>query len=194
MPTTSTLTKLVAIPTGINVGVSNAKQATMLGLLGNPRNDYDDVCRQVTNPTLKARIELASVGPFRVQGLKPAVASLKEILSEIAVTQPDLHAGLGSAGMLCARLVRNTTTHAISNHSWGSAIDLTLTGSWTRAAIISARGLTSDCACLQPARVVLGRRFLYRGRHAFRGRRRLIRKWQPTENSVRLRRRYRRSC
>ena len=81
MPTTSTLTKLVAIPTGINVGVSNAKQATMLGLLGNPRNDYDDVCRQVTNPTLKARIELASVGPFRVQGLKPAVASLKEILS-----------------------------------------------------------------------------------------------------------------
>jgi len=143
MPTTSTITKLVPIPTGINVGVSNAKQATMLGLLGNPRNDYDDVCREVTNPTLKARIELASVGPFRVQGLKPAVASLNEILSEIAVTQPDVHAGLGSAGMLCARLVRNTTTHAISNHSWGSAIDLTLDGILdTRGDNLVQEGLT----------------------------------------------------
>ena len=124
----STLTKLVSIPTGINVGVSSAKQATMLGLLGNPRGDYDQICRPVTNPALQANMVIASAGPFRVQGLRPAVASLTEILSEIKVTQPDVHAELGSAGMLCARLVRGTTTNAISNHSWGTAIDLTLDG------------------------------------------------------------------
>jgi hypothetical protein len=38
-----------------------------------------------------------------------------------------VHAGLGTAGMLCARLVRGST-HSISNHSWGTAIDLTLNG------------------------------------------------------------------
>jgi Putative peptidoglycan binding domain/D-alanyl-D-alanine carboxypeptidase len=134
MPGTTTLTKLVAIPAGINLSVINAKQATMLGLLGNPRGNYDDVCREVTNATLKANIEIAHVGPFKVQGLRPAVASLKDILAEVAVTQPEVHAGLGSAGMLCARLVRNTTTGAISNHSWGTAIDLTLDG------ILDARG------------------------------------------------------
>lgn len=134
MPTTSTVTRLVAVPTGINVGVTSAKQATMLGLLGNPRSNYDDVCREVTNPALKAHMEIGSVGPFRVQGLRPAVASLRDILAEIAVKQPDVHAALGSAGMLCARLVRNTTTGAISNHSWGSAIDVTLDG------VLDARG------------------------------------------------------
>lgn len=124
----TTITRLVSIPSGINVGVSSAKQATMLGVLGSPRNDYDQICREVTNPRLKPHIERADVGPFRVQGLRPAVASLKKILSEIAVTQPDVHASLGSAGMLCARLVRGTKTNAISNHSWGTAIDVTLDG------------------------------------------------------------------
>jgi len=143
MPGTTTLTKLVAVPAGINLGVINAKQATMLGLLGNPRGDYDDVCREVTNTTLKANIEIANVGPFRVQGLRPAVASLRDILAEVAIKQPDVHAGLGSVGMLCARLVRNTTTGAISNHSWGTAIDVTLDGILdTRGDNLVQEGLT----------------------------------------------------
>jgi hypothetical protein len=139
----STVTRLVPIPTNINIGVSSAKQSTMLALLGNPRNDYDQVCREVTNATLRAKIVLASVGPFRVQGLRPAVASLKEILSEIAVTQADVHAEMGSAGMLCARLVRGTTSGAISNHSWGTAVDLTLHGILdTRGDDLVQEGLT----------------------------------------------------
>jgi hypothetical protein len=124
----ATITTLVAIPSVINVGVSSAKQATMLGLMGNPRDNYDQVCREVTNAVLKAKMEIADVGPFRVQGFKPAVASLRDVLAEVRVTQPDVHAGLGTAGMLCARLVRGTTTNAISNHSWGTAIDVTLDG------------------------------------------------------------------
>jgi len=143
MPSTGTLTKLVAVPASINIGVVNAKQATMLGLLGNPRGNYDDACREVTNEALKAHIEIASVGPFRVQGLRPAVASLREIMAETSVREPEVHAALGSAGMLCARLVRNTTTGAISNHSWGSAIDLTIDGILdTRGDNLVQEGLT----------------------------------------------------
>jgi hypothetical protein len=127
------ITKPIGIPVQINVGVSAARQATMLSLLGNPRSDYDDVCREVTNPKLRALIVLSSVGPFRVQGLKPAVESLKAIFEDVRVLQPDVHEGLGTAGMLCARLVRGSR-QSISNHSWGTAIDVTLDG------VLDARG------------------------------------------------------
>jgi hypothetical protein len=121
------LTRVIGIPAAVNVGVNPARQATMLALLGNPRGQYDDVCREVTNDTLKPLMTLASVGPFRVQGLKPAVESLRAIFEDVRVLQPDVYEGLGTAGMLCARLVRGSQ-HSISNHSWGTAIDLTLDG------------------------------------------------------------------
>ena len=129
----SAITRLVGVPASLNPGINSAKQATMLALLGNPRSSFDSSCREVTDPRLKALIELDSVGPFRVQGLRPAVASLKVIFAEIAAKVPDVNAGLGTAGMLCARLVRGSD-NAISNHSWGTAIDLTLDG------ILDARG------------------------------------------------------
>jgi hypothetical protein len=46
------LTDLVAVPAGINQNVRNARQATMLALLGNPRDSYDQECREITNPRL----------------------------------------------------------------------------------------------------------------------------------------------
>jgi Putative peptidoglycan binding domain/D-alanyl-D-alanine carboxypeptidase len=108
-------TQLVPVPPGINRTASgrvvvNAKQATMLALLGNPRADYGTDCREPTNPRLK-----------------PAVDSLERVLADIRKREPDIHAMLGTAGMLCARFVRGSTT-AVSNHSWGTAIDLTLAG------------------------------------------------------------------
>jgi hypothetical protein len=129
----SGITKLVGVPSNLNPGISSAKQATMLALLGNPRSSFDAACREVTDPPLKALIDIQSIGPFRVQGLRPAVAVLRTILAEVQTKVPDVHAGLGTAGMLCARLVRGSE-HAISNHSWGTAIDLTLDG------ILDARG------------------------------------------------------
>jgi hypothetical protein len=126
------LTDLVPIPPGINTladgsKVVNAKQATMLALLGNPRADYGEDCRDITNPRLKPLIETRQLGPIRVRGLRPAVDGLERILAEIAAKAPEIHAVIGTAGMLCARFVRGSTT-AISNHSWGTAIDLTLAG------------------------------------------------------------------
>ena len=138
----SGITKLVGVPSNLNPGVSSAKQATMLALLGNPRSSFDTACREVTNPVLKGLIDIQSVGPFRVQGLRPAVASIKTILLEIQTKVPDVHAGIGTAGMLCARLVRGSE-HAISNHSWGTAIDLTLDGMLdTRGDDLVQEGLT----------------------------------------------------
>lgn len=95
----------------------------MLALLGNPSSVYDDQCQPVTNPVLKKLVVLEDVGPFKVTGLKPAVEDLQLIFSRVKTDRPDLYVSLGTAGMLCCRLVRGSAT-AISNHSWGTAIDL----------------------------------------------------------------------
>jgi hypothetical protein len=127
MPETTALTALVPIPPNSNVGVTSAKQATMLALLGNPRSNYTTECQPIEHPGLKALVVLRNVGPFRVQGLSPAVDSLQRVLADIRVEAPLVLDALGTQGMLCARLVRGSQ-HAISNHSWGTAIDLTLNG------------------------------------------------------------------
>ncbi len=123
----SELTRRVPVPDGINPQVSSAKQATMLALLGNPRSTYDANCREVTNLRLAAMIEVRTLGPTRVRGLRPAIDSLQAVLEDVRKEQPGVHAALGTAGMLCARLVRGSTT-TISNHSWGTAIDITIDG------------------------------------------------------------------
>ena len=121
------ITDLTEIPSPINSGVSSAKRRTMLALLGNPRGSYSQACQPITNPVLRDLMVLDSVGPFRVTGLGAAVESLKNIMANIEQQEPEIYHGLGSAGMLCARRVRGSAT-AISNHSWGTAIDLKLNG------------------------------------------------------------------
>lgn len=121
------LTDIVSIPKDINKGVSSARQITMLSLLGNPRGHYDQSCRKVTNPNLVALMVTENVGPFRITGLLPAIESLKAVLADIKSEESEVFNALGTEGMLCARFVRNSTT-SISNHSWGTAIDLTLEG------------------------------------------------------------------
>ncbi|MGH8650836.1 MAG: M15 family metallopeptidase [Gammaproteobacteria bacterium] len=127
------LTDLIPIPAAIdlNPGVRSAKQATMLQLLGSPRHTYDRECQVVTNTTLKQQMVTRSVGPFRITGFDKAVNSLTDIMTEIKTARPDIHDALGSQGMLCARFVRGSNV-SISNHSWGTAVDLTLDGNLDR--------------------------------------------------------------
>jgi hypothetical protein len=111
----------------INGGLTSCKQATLIELLGRPRADYSTDCQPVTNTSLKAMMVIEDVGPFRVTGLKPAVDSLRRVFAAVKKKRPDLYDAVGSMGMLCCRNVRGSRT-AISNHSWGTAIDLTFDG------------------------------------------------------------------
>ncbi len=116
-------------PAGLNPGLTPVNNRYLIDNLGQPRDDYGQDCRPVTNPRLRELIydTPVSVGPFNVRGLRLAVDSLREVMRDIQREQPEVYAALGSAGMLCARYVRGSTT-SISNHSWGTAIDLTLGG------------------------------------------------------------------
>ena len=123
----TTITDLIPIPAGINPGLNAARQITMKTLLGNPRGSFGRDCQPVTNPFLRGLIRTENVGPFRVTGLAPAVDSLKGVMADIRENERDVFDGLGSSGMLCARLVRGSAV-SISNHSWGTAIDMNLNG------------------------------------------------------------------
>jgi hypothetical protein len=121
------ITDLVPIPAGINPGLNAARQITMKTLLGTPRGSFSRDCLPVTNPVLRSLIRTADVGPFRVTGLEPTIEILRAVFADIRTEEPEVFAGLGTAGVLCARLVRGSAV-SISNHSWGTAIDLTLDG------------------------------------------------------------------
>lgn len=115
----------IKVPAGVNAGLSGSGNALMLSVFGQPRNSYSSDCRPVTNAKLAKMIVTDNVGPFRVTGHKLAVEDLKLIFAEIKAKHPVEYATLGTAGMLCCRLVRGSNK-SISNHSWGTAIDLTV--------------------------------------------------------------------
>ena len=110
-----------------NKGITQPRNKTMQEILGPPRDSYSSDCQSVTNPRLLALLEERQVGPIRVRMLKPALDSLERILNRLKESDPDIYAKFGTAGALCARYIRGSTT-SVSNHSWGSAIDVTLQG------------------------------------------------------------------
>jgi hypothetical protein len=126
---TTTLTKLLPKPdpATINIGLSAVSNKLMLELFGNPRETYSQEDQPVTNESLKKHVVTESVGPFRTHGLKPAVASLREVMAVIEKEQSAVYSHISSAGMLVCRYQRGSTT-TISNHSWGCAIDLKING------------------------------------------------------------------
>lgn len=111
----------------INRGLHSPTNAQMRALFGEPRHSYGTDCRPPTNQKLIAASERVQVGRNAVTGLRPAVASLRRIMSDIQRELPDLYPHLGSAGMMCCRNVRGSTK-SITNHSWGTAVDITIDG------------------------------------------------------------------
>jgi len=124
-----TLTARVPRPTRdrINKGLIAVTPNFMFQNLGSPRDSYSVDCQPMTNQTLKRHIVTQSAGRFNVTGLRPAVESLRRAIAQVQLEQPAVFNILGTAGMLCCRYVRGSNT-AISNHSWGTAIDFTLNG------------------------------------------------------------------
>jgi hypothetical protein len=116
----------------INVGLSSASESTMISLLGRPTGNVTAVCDDSkASQAVKRLLVTDDVGPFRVTGIKPAVSSLRAVFREAQQNVPALAPALESAGMLCVRLRKPTggqPSTKLSNHSWGTAIDLTIDG------------------------------------------------------------------
>ena len=114
-------------PALFNRGLTSPGNKRMIDLLGRPRDNPSTDCQPVTNPRLKALLETRDFGRFRVTMIRPALDSLEQVMETLKADHPDLHDAIGTAGALCARLVRGSV-RSISNHSWGTAIDVKLAG------------------------------------------------------------------
>lgn len=117
------MTKTIPIPSGINAmkdgrRLRDAKQATMLTRLGNPRADLTAECQSVANPALKAMMVTASVGPFRVTGLRIAVESLLAVITDIGLQRPDIHDALSSAVMQFQAMNGLTVDGVVGRDTW----------------------------------------------------------------------------
>jgi hypothetical protein len=120
------ITQLIAVPSGsVNAGLTSVRNAYMFEKFGAPRTDgkYTVDGGPTNNPRLQRAMVTRNVGPFRVTGLGPAVASLTSVFTEVRRDFPEVHAAITSGGMFNCRYVRGSKT-SISNHSWGTAIDL----------------------------------------------------------------------
>ena len=127
-PATEALTeKMKLAKARFNKGITQPRNKTMMEIIGPPRDSYNTDCQPVSSPGLKALLDTRQVGPIKVTMLRPAVDSLERVLNRLKQTEPDIFAKIGTAGTICARFIRGSTT-AVSNHSWGTAIDLTLEG------------------------------------------------------------------
>jgi hypothetical protein len=127
-PETEALTEAMLLAkTRFNKGITQPKNRVMMEVLGPPRDRYSTDCQPVTNPRLKALMETRQIGPIKVTMVRPALESLQRIMDRLKESDPDIHAKVGTAGATCARFIRGSTT-SVSNHSWGTAIDLTLEG------------------------------------------------------------------
>ncbi|HSU16551.1 M15 family metallopeptidase [Longimicrobium sp.] len=105
----------------MNTNLSSATEATMLKKFGSPGTPKPG-CGPAS-AAMKPRLVTANVGPFKVTGLVFAVESLKQIFAEVQTKHPDVFKAVKTAGMWCVRH-RNHNSSKLSNHSWGTTIDL----------------------------------------------------------------------
>ncbi|MDH5453853.1 MAG: M15 family metallopeptidase [Paracoccaceae bacterium] len=127
-PETEALTEAMLLAKSrFNKGITQPRNRTMMEILGPPRDSYSADCQPVTNAGLKALMETRTVGPIKVTMLRQAIDSLERVMQRLQQSDPDIYAKVGTAGAFCARFIRGSTT-SVSNHSWGTAIDLTLEG------------------------------------------------------------------
>jgi hypothetical protein len=151
----------------------------MIQQLGRPRDTFSSDCQPMTNRTLRKHIITSPAGNFTVTGLRPAAESLRRALGQVQIEQPDVYAILGTAGMLCCRLVRGSST-AISNHSWGTAIDFKLNGVLDRRGDNQVQlGLTLIASIMNQHGWFWGAAFRTEDAMHFEASRMLISQWAP---------------
>lgn len=118
-----------SVPATVNRGLICPREYQMMKLFGDPHEKR-----------AKSLLTTASVGPFSIYGLRPALDSMRGVFSQVRRDLPDLYKLLGHDGMYNVRYIGKTTTW--SNHSWGAAIDIKIGGYLVpRFAQFSVRGL-----------------------------------------------------
>ena len=131
MPKLSDLVPISSIP-DLNVGLSSAREETMIACLGTPQMPLTTSdAPERASPTVKKLEKSKKIANVNANGIGPAVDSLASVLDKAFVGVSGLKQALRGDGMLVVRLRRPTNgSHSkkISNHSWGTAIDLRLDG------------------------------------------------------------------
>lgn len=118
---------LIADRLNVNEGLQVAGGSYLSEKLGRPREDLNDTCQPMTNPSLKEKLVTDQVGPIRVSMLQPAITSLQTVFENIRSVDPDLYERINTAGALCVRRIRGTQ-NSLSTHSYGLAVDLNIDG------------------------------------------------------------------
>jgi hypothetical protein len=97
----------------VNRGLSCPTSAQMTKLLGDPHDKAS-----------QGKLHTSYVGPLHVTGREEALTSLASIMTQVKTDLPDLYKVLGTQGMYVLRNIRGRSCY--SNHSWGTAIDVTV--------------------------------------------------------------------
>ena len=124
---------LIADRRNANNGLTVAAPSFLSNLLGLPREDLTDDCQQATNPKLAGLLKTEDVGPIKARMLEPALISLRQVFANVRRFEPELYARIKSAGSLCVRRIRGSTSSA-SAHAYGLAIDINIDGVLDRLA------------------------------------------------------------
>jgi D-alanyl-D-alanine carboxypeptidase len=128
-------------PEQINPLSHAARVSTMVAALGAPRLPLDDRDCHDDHASNRVRelLETRNVGPFRATGITPFLDLLTRVFARVREQNPELFHAVGSAGILCVRFVRGSSTN-FSNHSWGTALDVTFLNPSTGKQELDPRG------------------------------------------------------
>lgn len=118
---------LIADRRNANNGLTVATPSFLADLLGLPRENLTDDCQSATNTKLAGLLKTENVGPIDARMLEPALISLRQVFANVQVFEPELYARIKSAGSLCVRRIRGSTSSA-SAHAYGLALDINIDG------------------------------------------------------------------
>jgi hypothetical protein len=118
---------LIADRRSANEGLTVATPSFLSDLIGLPRTDLTDDCQAATNPKLAELLATEDVGPIRARMVRPALISIRQVFANVQVFEPELYNRIESAGSLCVRLIRGSTS-AASAHAYGLAVDINIDG------------------------------------------------------------------
>ena len=121
------LGELSFLPGQANHELSPARSAINTALIGLPRGQFGALAAEPENTEFRQMLETADLGPFTVTGLRPAVRSLRAIITDISLETPEIYERVGCSEMLACRNVKGSKT-IVSSHAWGVALDLTIDG------------------------------------------------------------------